>query len=201
MRIWDVAPKSCGKAFFRNEGQEFKEGCKEKENSSEWTLEKVREACEKVAREEVGRLGIVQEILTNSTDFLTRIIAPVDGIGGVTLSYVCPHCKLFPVEWYQRDTETATTDRRSSVAGGAQRAAANTIGRRRTGYWWHNLGSNANEAEVFRAHAAPQGLCVNLVNAAKVLANHRKDGDSKIPSIVTGMHEKSKRHHGWAKHQ
>ena len=30
MRMWDVAPKSCGKAFFRNEGQEFKEGCKEK---------------------------------------------------------------------------------------------------------------------------------------------------------------------------
>ena len=78
-------------------------------------LEKIREACEKVAREEVGRLCIVQEILTNSTDFLTRIIAPVDGTGGVTLSYVCPHCSGFPSERYQRDTETATTERKEAV--------------------------------------------------------------------------------------
>ena len=32
--------------------------------------------------------------------FLRRIIAPVSAVGGVTLSFVCPHCRLFPLEDY-----------------------------------------------------------------------------------------------------
>ena len=31
------------------------------------------------------------------------------------------------------------------------------------------LGVNANEAKVFKAHAAPLGLCDNLTNALKLL--------------------------------
>ena len=34
----------------------------------------MREAYEKVARNEIGRFGIVQEILRKSTDFLRRVI-------------------------------------------------------------------------------------------------------------------------------
>ena len=41
---------------------------------------------------------------------------------------------------------------------------------------------NANEAKVFNAHAAPLGLCDNLINALKLLANQQKDGDSPIQS-------------------
>ena len=59
------------------------------------TFERIREAYEKVAKDGIGRLGIVQEILRKSTDFLRRIIAPV---GGVTLSYVCPSCNSFSCE-------------------------------------------------------------------------------------------------------
>ena len=36
-------------------------------------------------------------------------------------------------------------------------------------------------------------LCDNLVNAPKLLANQQKDGDSPIQSIVTGLHEGSRR--------
>ena len=54
-------------------------------------------------------------------------------------------------------------------------------------------GVNANAAKVFRAHAAPLGLCDNLINALKLLANQQKDGDSKIQSIVTSLHERSRR--------
>ena len=43
--------------------REFRKGLREKEKSSEWTREKIREAYEKVAREEIGRFGIVHEIL------------------------------------------------------------------------------------------------------------------------------------------
>ena len=32
------------------------------------------------------------------------------------------------------------------------------------------------EAIVFRAHAVPQGLCGNLINALKLLANQQRDG-------------------------
>ena len=35
-----------------------------------------------------------------------------------------------------------------------------------------------------RAHAVPQGLCENLTNALKLLANQRKDG------IIMGLQEK-----------
>ena len=61
------------------------------------------------------------------------------------------------------------------------------IGERLTGYWWLHLGVNANEAKVFRAHAAPLGLC-DLINALNLLANQQKDGDSPNQSIVRGLH-------------
>ena len=44
------------------------------------------------------RRSIAHQILPKSTDVLRRIIVPVGGQGGVTLSYVCPHCHRFPPE-------------------------------------------------------------------------------------------------------
>ena len=55
------------------------------------------------------------------------------------------------------------------------------------------LGSSANEAKVFRAHVAPQGLCEKLINALKLLANQQTDGDSPIQSIVTGLEKRSRK--------
>ena len=45
-------------------------------------------------------------------------------------------------------------------------------------------GESASQAKVFKAHAVPQGLCENLTNALKLLANQQEDGDSAIQSIV-----------------
>ena len=45
------------------------------------------------------------------------------------------------------------------------------------------------EAKVFRAHAAPQGMCVNLINSLKLLTNQQKDGDSPVEKIVAGFWE------------
>ena len=53
--------------------------------------------------------------------------------------------------------------------------------------------STQQEAKVFRAHAAPQGLCGNLINALKLLANQRTDGDSPIQSKVTGLLERRRK--------
>ena len=81
-------------------GESFKEECRKEGKLSEWTFERIREACEKVAMDDIGRLGTAQEIPRKSTDFSRRISAPVDGMGGVTSSYVCPHCNGFPLDDY-----------------------------------------------------------------------------------------------------
>ena len=44
-----------------------------------------------------------------------------------------------------------------------------------------HIGTNADRAKVFNAHPAPLGLCDNLVNALKLLANQQKDGVNENP--------------------
>ena len=64
---------------------------------------------------------------------------------------------------------------------------ANTTGERPTAYWWYS------SAKVFKAHALLLELSDNLINALKLLANQQNDGDSPIQSIVTGLHERTRR--------
>ena len=52
-------------------------------------------------------------------------------------------------------------------------------------------GVSASQAQVFKASAVPQGLCENLINALKLLANSQEDEDSPIQSIVAGLRERS----------
>ena len=55
-------------------------------NATEWAFDRKEEAFEKVAKDEARTLSTVQEIMIISTDYLRRIIAPVGGQGGVTMS-------------------------------------------------------------------------------------------------------------------
>ena len=48
------------------------------------------------------------------------------------------------------------------------------------------------KAKVFRAHAAPQGMCHKLVSALKLLTNQQKDGNSPVGKIVTSLLERSR---------
>ena len=56
-------------------------------------------------------------------------------------------------------------------------------------------GVSASQANVFEAHAAPQGLCENMTTALEQLAKQQKDGGSpiQIQSIVTGFCERSRK--------
>ena len=45
----------------------------------------------------------------------------------------------------------------------------------------------------FKAHAVPQGLCENLIDALTLLANQQKDGDSREQSFVTSLCERSRK--------
>ena len=46
---------------------------------SEWAFDRIKEAFEKVAKDETKTLSTVQEFTIRSKDFLRRIIAPAEG--------------------------------------------------------------------------------------------------------------------------
>ena len=52
---------------------------------------------------------------------------------------------------------------------------------------------SVNQAKVFRAHAVPQGLCGNFIDALKLQANQQEDGDGLIQNIVTNLCEVSRK--------
>ena len=54
-------------------------------------------------------------------------------------------------------------------------------------------GESVNQAKVFKAHAVPQGLCGNLINALKLLANQQEDGGDLKQNIVTNLCERSRK--------
>ena len=54
-------------------------------------------------------------------------------------------------------------------------------------------GERVEQAKVFKAHAVPQGLCENLVNALKLLANQQEDGDGLLQNIVQNLGKESRK--------
>ena len=59
-----------------------------------------------------------------------------------------------------------------------------------TGFGWCRLAQTKMKRRFLRAHAIPQGLCENLINALKLLANQQKCGDSPIQNIFMGLKDK-----------
>ena len=51
---------------------------------------------------------------------------------------------------------------------------------------------DSSEAEVFPAHAPPQGACEHLVCALKLLANQQTGGDSLVDTLFEGLQEQSR---------
>ena len=158
--------------------EESKEGCKEKEKSSEWTLSKVREVYEKVARDEVGRLGIVQEIFEKMYGLLeadhgasrwTGRSYPVVHLPPPALQqFPCGGLHLVGIDGTRRQQQQAEEALQLVVAWCVE---AYMNGEHPTGFLVVQLGTDEDEAKGFRAHAVPQGLCENLINAPKPLAN------------------------------
>ena len=129
-----------------------KEAIRDNGEISEWAFAGLKEAYDKVASGDVGRLSIVQDILREGTDFRRRIIAPASGVGGVTLSYVFPPCNC--LKWWVSSGHLVVC-----------------------GFWWPvqlecsekkklvtEVSAHSHEAKVFKAQAAPQGLCDSLIN-------------------------------------
>ena len=103
------------------------------------------------------------------------------------MSYWCPHCNSFLMEdnvWW--------------ISAGIQHTS-----------WWCAIcgeifvwrapnrlllvqtGESVNQGEVCRAHAVPRGLCDDLINALKLLANQQEDGDGTFQSMGRNLCEGS----------
>ena len=148
----------------------------------------IKEAFDLVAENEVEKMSIVQEIKLKSKDFLRRIFAPVGGQGGVTLSCLCPNCNSFPLEDYVLWVTAGKTTKWWCAICGVK-------------YDWRQpnrlfvvqTGESVEQAKVFKAHAIPQGLCENLIDASKLLANQQEDGDGLLQNIVTNLGKGSRK--------
>ena len=148
--------------------------------ATEWAFDRIKEAFEQVAQ---------GENMIGSTDYLRRTIASVGGQGGVTMSYLCTHCNSFLLEdyiWWVSGRIEHTT-------------------------WWYAICGEKHDwkqpnrllvvqtidgtdhAKVFKAHAVPQGLCENLINALKLLANQQEDGDGLLQNIVKDLGKESRK--------
>ena len=100
----DCNPRMMKQAFLALKGgdwEEYKSIFRGQAKATEGAFDRMQEAFKKVAKDEARKTSTVQEIMTRSTDHLRRIIAPAGGQGGVTMSYLCPHCNTCPMEdWW-----------------------------------------------------------------------------------------------------
>ena len=139
---------------------------------------KLQECYSEVKQEDDERKFIVQQIMQKSTDFLMRIIVPVEGQGG-------SHCRTCALTIMSSRWKTATSCATKhgkqcnwwcAACGGQHRW------RNPNGIFVLQDSSDRREA---RAHAPPQGVCENLVNAVKLLAGQLGGG-----SVVEGLQER-----------
>ena len=80
--------------------EEYKITFRNEVKVSEWAFDRIKEAFDKVVKDEARKLSTVQEIMKRNTGCLRRIIEPAGEQGGVTMSYLCPNCNSFPLEDY-----------------------------------------------------------------------------------------------------
>ena len=122
--------------------------------------------------------------LRKSTDFLRRIIVPVEGQGGVTLSYVCPHCHRFPLEDHIWWFSSGHGKKRCSLWCAACVGQYNWKAPNRALVTQDS--TNRRDAKVFRALAAPQEMCHNWINALTLWANQQQDRDRPVKMVAQG---------------
>ena len=130
--------------------------------------------------------------LRNSTHFLRRIIVPVEGQGGVTLSSVCPHCHRFPLEDHIWWFSSGHGKKRCSLWCAACVGQYNWKAPNRALVTQDS--TNQRDAKVFRALAATRKrLCHNWINALTLLGKT----SSKTPTAQSRWSHKACKKEAW----
>ena len=134
---------------------------------------------------DLERKSIAQQILAEEHGLsLRRIIVPVGGQGGVTVSYVCPHCHRYPLDdpvWWVSSGHGSSSKKRSRSGAirGVLHVAASTAGDPNRVLILQDR-ADRSEATVFRARTPPCGVCDTLINAFKILANQQLSGNGPV---------------------
>ena len=100
------------------------------------------------------------------------------------MSYLCPNCNSFPLE----DYVWWVTGRKNQEV-----VVRNLWGDNQTGCLVVQTGESFEQTKVFKAHAVPQGLCANLIDALKLLANQQEKGDGLLQNVVTNLGKGSRK--------
>ena len=140
-------PSCCAVSEIQNSNSIFRAG---RIISEGFSGGKVKEAFEKVAKDEARKLSTVQEIMIRSIGYLRRIRGKE-----ALRCYTC--------------ARIVTVSRWKTTFGGSQGRKAHKIGCVRSVEKYmigghQTTGESVNQAKVFKAHAALQGLCGNLIN-------------------------------------
>ena len=112
--------------------EEYENTFRKEVKVTEWAFDRIMEAFEQVAKEEARKLSIVQEIMTRSTDYLRRIIAPRGG--RETLR--CHICARIVIVSRWKTTSGGSLGEKGETIVGALSVANNTTGSNQTGFWW-----------------------------------------------------------------
>ena len=172
-------------AFFAlksGEWEEYKHTFRNEVKVTEWAFDRIKEAFEKVAKDEARKLSTVQEIMIRSTDYLQRIIAPAGGQGGVTMSYLCQHRNSFPMEDYVWWV---------SAVRKAYKLVVRDLWRKIRLWKQPNrllvVQTRESVNQTRSSERMQAKVCWNLINALKLLSNQQEDGDGLIQNIVTNL--------------
>ena len=127
-------------------------------------MAKLKESWYHARQEDDHHKSIVQQVLVRCTEFLRRIIAPVEGQGGVILVLWIPSLPLLSTRRLHlvslSDARGRREEQEEAVQLGVRRATASTTGGTRMDT--RRCGSQLCEGFSFRAHAPRQGACENL---------------------------------------
>ena len=137
-----------------------------------WTMAKLKGSYFEAKQDDDQRKSVVQQIKQKNTDFLRRIIVPVEGQGGVTTVVRVPSLTpIFRVKitfgGSRRGTVTAARAR-SSVSGGARLVAPSAAGGTRTESRLHRIVRIPARRRCCGRTRHLRGPCENLVCASQV---------------------------------
>ena len=114
---------------------------------------------------------------------------PLSGMGGVTLSHVCFHCNCFILDdyicWLSSGHDDGNNRKKKQRSWWCAACGGQFDWRAPNRILVVQLGTNTNEAKVvFRAHAASQLLCDNLINALKLWRISRKMAVARFKALL-----------------